>query len=335
MVKSLGSKMGAAIDTVPPRIEDSVSPCSKPRARCPKSFQSITMRRCQNIRGGNNVESRECASGTLRGSQCYTVTVREVKPSNFSNRVFKWFGNKREDKPTEANYIGNFTSENGAGAKSAVGGYSQTVAIGVGWKNIQLLSCQTHHVDISPQEDRSGTNRTLGEVQGCKQEGGLEQGSLLRRVRGRLIVVHCFACNRSPMAIGRHEMDSLAEAALVIVVMALAIRNRTLKKEKELLFKQLCGMRDRGDRKNPELAALQAKQEIAEVPKIRTENSFSSPNFESDHSSGGRWTYESQNRSCPNCGSTVFEMRTYGGPWEYADTHCAQCGKLIRRYDAA
>jgi len=28
-------------------------------------------------------------------------------------------------------------------------------------------------------------------------------------------------------------------------------------------------------------------------------------------------------------------MRTYGGPWEYADTHCAQCGKLIRRYDEA
>ena len=47
------------------------------------------------------------------------------------------------------------------------------------------------------------------------------------------------------------------------------------------------------------------------------------------------WTYTVQNQSCPDCGSTEFEMRTYGGPWEYADTHCAECGKLIHRYDAA
>jgi hypothetical protein len=47
----------------------------------------------------------------------------------------------------------------------------------------------------------------------------------------------------------------------------------------------------------------------------------------------GLWTYADQNKSCPDCGSHEFEMRTYGGPWEYADTHCAGCGKLIHRYD--
>jgi tRNA(Ile2) C34 agmatinyltransferase TiaS len=48
-----------------------------------------------------------------------------------------------------------------------------------------------------------------------------------------------------------------------------------------------------------------------------------------------QWTYTAQNASCPDCGSTEFEMRTYGGPMEYADTHCAKCGRLIRRFDAA
>jgi hypothetical protein len=137
------------------------------------------------------------------------------------------------------------------------------------------------------------------------------------------------------MAIGRHEMRGFPEAVLVIVVIWLALKNYTVKKEKELLFEQLCRMQDKEDGKNPELAAVQAKQEIAEVPRIETDNSFSCPNLESSPSATSRWTYTVQNASCPDCGCTVFEMRTYGGPWEYADTHCGQCGKLIRRFDAA
>ena len=39
--------------------------------------------------------------------------------------------------------------------------------------------------------------------------------------------------------------------------------------------------------------------------------------------------------SCPDCGSTEREMRNYGRSWDEADTHCAKCGKLIRRFDAA
>ena len=130
-------------------------------------------------------------------------------------------------------------------------------------------------------------------------------------------------------------MSSFAEAALVIVLIGLAIRIRTLTKEKDVLFKELCRTREREPQTDREPVAIEVRQEIAEVEGINTPRSPSRPNFESDHSSGGRWTYESQNRSCPDCGSTVFEMRTYGGPWEYADTHCAMCGKLIRRYDAA
>lgn len=43
------------------------------------------------------------------------------------------------------------------------------------------------------------------------------------------------------------------------------------------------------------------------------------------------WTYTVQNASCPECGSDRFELRTYGGSWDDADTHCAKCGKLIHR----
>jgi hypothetical protein len=63
-----------------------------------------------------------------------------------------------------------------------MGGCSQTVAIGVGWKNIQLLSCQTHHVGISPQEDRSGTKGTLGKVQ-SREEGCLEPSEPAAKMR--------------------------------------------------------------------------------------------------------------------------------------------------------
>jgi hypothetical protein len=131
-------------------------------------------------------------------------------------------------------------------------------------------------------------------------------------------------------------MISFTEAALVMVVAGLAIKNRTLEKQKELLFKQLCRMRDEEDGQNSEPPAVQmTRQEIAEAPKSEIENSYSCPNVKSSPSANTRWTYTAQNASCPDCGSTEFEMRTYGGPWEYADTHCAKCGKLIRRFDAA
>lgn len=161
---------------------------------------------------------------------------------------------------------------------------------------------------------------------------------------------------------GSAEVQTL----LVIVVIALVVRNAWLKREKKLLYGQLCGMQGKGAGKSAELIAT-GKQEIA--AEIKTEHSC--PNCKSgpaeiyERSGDGEswicracyhtwvvphycpvvpvtapapnrgWTFSDQNPSCPDCGSTEFEMRTYGGPWEYADTHCAMCGKLILRFDEA
>jgi hypothetical protein len=48
LVKSLESKMGAAIHTIPPRIQ---TLCSKTRAHCRESFQSYTMKPLSNTEG--------------------------------------------------------------------------------------------------------------------------------------------------------------------------------------------------------------------------------------------------------------------------------------------
>lgn len=130
-------------------------------------------------------------------------------------------------------------------------------------------------------------------------------------------------------------MISVAEAALVIVLVGVTIRIRTLIKEKDVLFRELCRMRDQEPQTDPDSVDLQVRPKIAEVARINTPPSQSRPSVRSSPFYSGRLTYESQNSPCPSCGSTEFEMRTYGGPWEYADTHCAQCGKLIRHYDEA
>jgi hypothetical protein len=81
--------------------------------------------------------------------------------------------------------------------------------------------------------------------------------------------------------------------------------------------------------------SVRAKPEIAEV--LETTQNIPAPaqTLAPRHSAKTRLTYTFQNTSCPDCGSTEFEMRTYGGPMEYADTHCAKWGRLIRRFDAA
>jgi hypothetical protein len=133
-------------------------------------------------------------------------------------------------------------------------------------------------------------------------------------------------------------MSSLAEAGLVIVVIGvvigLATRNRTLKKEKEQLFKQLSRMLD--EEQGEKIAAsMQANAETAKVPETTQSIPAPGQTLESGNSVNTRWTHRVRNTSCPDCGSTEFEMRTYGGPMEYADTHCAKCGRLICRFDAA
>jgi predicted Zn finger-like uncharacterized protein len=164
---------------------------------------------------------------------------------------------------------------------------------------------------------------------------------------------------------------SFAEAVLVLLVVGLAIWNRTLRRDKELLSEQLRGVRDKGNERKPELIGAQPERAVAEVPRIETElfcpNCKSSltevdqksrkgdgvvcpacnhswsvsnqpryrPVVPSINDPNRGWTFADQKTSCPDCGSGEFEMRTYGGPLEYADTHCAKCGKLIRRFDAA
>ena len=55
-----------------------------------------------------------------------------------------------------------------------MGKRAETVAVGIGWKDTQFRSRQTHHVGISPQEDRGGTAGAVGEGEGCEEEiGGL------------------------------------------------------------------------------------------------------------------------------------------------------------------
>ena len=45
-----------------------------------------------------------------------------------------------------------------------------------------LGSCETHHVDFSPQEDCDGAKGTLGEGEGGAEEGGLEPAEPITRI---------------------------------------------------------------------------------------------------------------------------------------------------------
>jgi hypothetical protein len=51
---------------------------------------------------------------------------------------------------------------------------SEWNAIGVRGKDTQFRSCQTHHVCISPQENRGGAAGEVGEGEGGSEEGGIE-----------------------------------------------------------------------------------------------------------------------------------------------------------------
>jgi hypothetical protein len=51
-----------------------------------------------------------------------------------------------------------------------------------------LGSCHTHNVDFSPQEDRSRSEGTLGEVHGGEEDGGLEPPEPITR-----IVLHSYS----------------------------------------------------------------------------------------------------------------------------------------------
>src|SRR5580698_2669961 len=70
---------------------------------------------------GDYGKSRKCASPASCGAARSAVARREVRPSDFSDRVATWFRIISPNKPTEANDIGSFTAENGPSSKGEMG----------------------------------------------------------------------------------------------------------------------------------------------------------------------------------------------------------------------
>jgi hypothetical protein len=112
----------------------------------------------------NNGKSNQCASAASCGAERSAVARREVRPSDFSDRVFERFWNIPERKTSHPNYLSSFTTENGAGAKGEMGkGEGGIDASSGGSENNWLCTREAHDVGISPQEDRVGTEGEVGE----------------------------------------------------------------------------------------------------------------------------------------------------------------------------
>jgi hypothetical protein len=120
-------------------------------------------------RGDNNVESRECASGASRGAQPDAVTGRDVRPSNFRDRVFERYESIPQVRPTDPNRVGSFTSQNGAGAESAMGKGEESSA-----------ETRANHIGGREKENRGGTKGTLGEDTGGEEEVGCVEPTVKR-----------------------------------------------------------------------------------------------------------------------------------------------------------
>ena len=88
---------------------------------------SYTIRVAVNLEGDYG-KSRKCASTASCGAARSAVARREVRPSDFSDRVATRFRIISPNKPTEANYIGGFEAENGAGSEGEMGECSEGIA---------------------------------------------------------------------------------------------------------------------------------------------------------------------------------------------------------------
>src|SRR3984885_9672392 len=88
---------------------------------------SYTIRVAVNLEGDYG-KSRKCASTASCGAASSAVARREVRPSDFSDRVATWFRIISPDKPSEANYIRGFEAENGAGSEGEMGECSEGIA---------------------------------------------------------------------------------------------------------------------------------------------------------------------------------------------------------------
>ena len=126
---------------------------------------------CQTPRD-NNGKSNQCASAASCGAASSAVACGEVGSSNYRDRVVKQIGNIPQRKPTEANNIGSFATENGAGTKGKMGeGSAGIAAISGGRENNGIRSCEAHDVSVGPQEDRSLPTGKMGEVESAAEEG--------------------------------------------------------------------------------------------------------------------------------------------------------------------
>src|ERR1035437_9279219 len=86
---------------------------------------------CQTPRD-NNGKSNQCASAASCGAARSAVARREVRPSDFGDRVVKRCGNIPQHTPTKPNNIGSFAEENGAGTKGEMGEGSKGIAASSG-----------------------------------------------------------------------------------------------------------------------------------------------------------------------------------------------------------
>jgi hypothetical protein len=117
-------------------------------------LSSYTITPAVNLEGDYG-KSNQCASVASCGAARSAVARREVRPSDFYDRVAKWFRNIPERKPTKPNYFGGFTAENGAGTKGAMGEGGQGIAA-ISSENNWVGTCEAHYVGSRTQEDRSG-----------------------------------------------------------------------------------------------------------------------------------------------------------------------------------
>ena len=131
---------------------------------------SYTIRVAVNLEGEYG-KSNQCASAASCGAARSAVARREVRPSDFRDRIAKWFRNIAERKTSNPNYLGSFTTENGEGAKGEMGeGSEGTPACN---ENNWPGSCKAHHFAGRTQEDRSSAKSAVGEAEGGAEESGV------------------------------------------------------------------------------------------------------------------------------------------------------------------
>jgi hypothetical protein len=106
--------------------------------------------------------------------QARTVAGRKTKSGNFGDRVIEWQRKRWERNSTEANHIGSFAAENGAGTKSEMGELSKGIeARSDRYENNELGSVQAYHVGGSSEKDRGGTAGTMGKDSSGTEESGV------------------------------------------------------------------------------------------------------------------------------------------------------------------